>query len=228
MYLPFDTLQLAGKCVSVIGSGGKTTFLRWFSEHLSGTVILAASAKFYPFPGIPLVTTGTETAPDSREEILRNVRSALQRSRVVCLGQPLPSGKLAAPAVPFENLLAEADTLLVEADGAAGRPLKAHRPWEPVIPACSDLTVCLVGASGIGRPAAEACHCPELFCSLAGIAPDEPVSAEAAARVLNREDLADLYLVNQADTLPDPGIAVLLCGLIRKKASACSLMPSGR
>ena len=92
-----------------------------------------------------------------------------------------------APALPFEDLAAEATHVLVEADGAAGRPLKAHRPWEPVIPACSGMTVCVVGASGIGRPAMEVCHCPELFCELAGMSADAPVQAEHIARVINRE-----------------------------------------
>ena len=52
---------------------------------------------------------------------------------------------------------------------------------------------------------------------------DEAVTAEHIASVLNRENLADCYLVNQADTLPDPEQAVRLCGLIRKDAYPCSL-----
>ena len=111
----------------------------------------------------------------------------------------------------------------MEADGAAGRPLKAHRPWEPVVPACSGLTVCLVGASGFGRPVSEVCHCPELFASLAGITPDALVSEEHIAAVLNREALADCYLVNQTDVLPDPERARLLCSLISRDAYPCSL-----
>ena len=79
---------------------------------------------------------------------------------------------------------------MVEADGSAGRPLKAHRPWEPVIPACSDLTVCVNGASGIGRPAAEVCHCSELFCALAGTSPDAPVQVEDIARVIAENEVS--------------------------------------
>jgi probable selenium-dependent hydroxylase accessory protein YqeC len=158
---------------------------------------------------------------------LCRLRSALAGSRIVCLGKSEPSGKLADPSasIPFESLLSEADHILVEADGSAGRPLKAHRPWEPVIPGCSDLTVCLVGASGIGKPVSEACHCPDLFASLAGITPDRIVRPEHIAAVLNRENPADCYLVNQVDTLPDPEEAVRLCGLINKDAFLCSLAP---
>lgn len=224
MYKPFDAFRITGKCVSVIGSGGKTAFLRSMSERLPGTVLLTVSTHMYPFEGMPLVDTGAEDSPANRQRILRELRSALSRSRVACLGRLLPNGKLASPAeaIPFEALLPEADHILVEADGAAGRPLKAHRPWEPVIPACSDLTVCVIGASGIGKPAAEACHCPELFAALAGITPDRIVEPEHIARAANRENLADCYLVNQADTVPDPAVLRRLCGLLSRDAFPCS------
>ena len=221
MYRPFEQFRPAGKCISVIGSGGKTTFLRWLSGRLPGTVILTTSTHIRPFPDIPLV----DAASADRKQVLAGIRSVLAGARIVCLGKSEPSGKLADPSavIPFGDLLKEADHVIVEADGAAGRPLKAHRPWEPVIPACSDLTVCLVGAAGIGRQVSEACHCPELFASLAGIMPDTLVSEEHIAAVLNREALADCYLVNQTDALPDPARAWHLCSLIVKNAYPCSL-----
>ena len=223
MYRPFEEFRPAGKLISVIGSGGKTTFLRFLSERLPGTVILTTSTHIRPFPDIPLVNV----SPDNREQVPDELRSALARSRVVCLGQSEPNGKLASPSVilPFESLLSEADHIIVEADGARGLPLKAHRSWEPVIPACSDLTIGLVGASGIGKPVSEACHCPDLFASLASITPDCDAEPEHIAAVLNRENLADCYLVNQVDILPDPETARRLCNLISKDAFPCSLAP---
>lgn len=222
MYRPFNEFDPAARCISVVGSGGKTTFLRYLSERLSGTVILTTSTHIRPFPGIPFV----EASPEDPDQTLRALRSALSRGRVVCIGKPEPSGKLASPAdvVSFDALLAEADHLLVEADGAAGLPFKAHRPWEPVIPACSGLTVCMVGASGLGRPVSQVCHCPELFSALAGITPDRIVEPEHVAEVLNRENLADCFLINQSDALPDPEPVRRLCGLIRKDAFPCSLL----
>ena len=227
MYRPFEEFRPAGKCISVIGSGGKTTLLRYLAGRLPGTVILTTSTHIYPFPGIPLVETGEKDSGKSPDRILAEIREALSRSRVICLGRPEPSGKLASPAdiVPFELLLPEADHVLIEADGAAGRPLKAHRPWEPVIPACSAMTVCVVGASGIGKPVSQACHCPELFASLAGISPGSLVEPEHIAAVVNRENLEDCVLVNQADTQPDPETVRRLCALISRDAFPCSLAP---
>ena len=235
MYQPFETFQLNGRFISVIGSGGKTSFLRYLSGRLDGTVILTTSTHICPLPGIPLVDTAAAgtSAPDTgfmdpsenRARILHKIRSALENSRVICLGQLLASGKLASPsaAIPFEMLPGEADYVLVEADGARGLPLKAHRPWEPVIPACTSMTVCMVGASGIGKPAGLSCHCPELFTAMAGITPGQAVSEEHIADVLNQEDLADYYLINQTDTLQEPECARRLCNLVRKSTGICSL-----
>lgn len=222
MFRPFDEFRPDGRLISVIGSGGKTTFLRYLSARLPGTVILTTSTHIRSFPDIPLV----DVVGKSREQALDELRSALACSRVVCLGRSVPDGKLASPSdvLSFEALLAEAGHVLVEADGARGLPLKAHRPFEPVVPDCSDLTVCLAGASGIGKPVSIACHCPDLFASLAGITPDRIVAPEHIAAVLNRENLADCYLVNQADALPDPEPVRRLCGLIDQDAFPCSLM----
>ena len=223
MYRPFEAFRPAGRLISVIGSGGKTTFLRYLSLRLPGKVILTTSTHIRPFPDLPLI----DVSHCSRDQAARDLRSALSGSRIVCLGFPEPSGKLADPSsvLPFEALLSEADHLIVEADGAAGRPLKAHRPREPVIPSCSDLTVCLVGASGIGKPVSESCHCPDLFARLAGVSPDTPVREEHIAAVLNRENMADCFLVNQTDALPDPDQARRLCDLISRDAFPCALAP---
>ena len=227
MYRPFEEFRPSEKCISVIGSGGKTTLLRYLSGRLPGTVILTTSTHMYPFPGIPLVNTCEKDTGKGRDRFLTEIRETLSRSRVVCLGRLESSGKLSSPGndIPFESLLPEADHILIEADGAAGRPLKAHRPWEPVIPACSGLTVCVVGASGIGRPVSQACHCPELFASLAGIPADCPAEPEHIAAVINRENLGDCFLVNQADTQPDPEPVLRLCNLISRDAFPCSLAP---
>ncbi len=225
MYRPFEAFHVDGRFISVVGSGGKTTFLRWLSQWLPGTVILTTSTHMYPFPGMPLVDAGGDASPEGRRRALTQLSSALRDSRVICLGHMQPSGKLADPsrAIPFGALTEEADYVIVEADGAAGRPLKAHRPWEPVVPGCSAMTVGVVGASGIGLPASLACHCPERFCALAGSDPGEPVRAEHIAAVLNREALADCWLVNQVDALRDPEEARRLCDLIDREAFPCSL-----
>lgn len=178
---------------AVIGGGGKTTLLRTLGEELARSgarVILATTTKFLPFPGI-------ETVPGGEREIAE----ALGRAPLVCAAAPWgESGKLAESPVPMARLAALADYVLVEADGSAGLPLKAHAPHEPVIPAESGRVILVVGASGFGRPIREAAHRPERYAQLAGCDIETAVTPEIAARVLRAEGLGDLVLVNQAET----------------------------
>lgn len=178
---------------AVIGSGGKTTLLRTLGEELARSgarVILATTTKFLPFPGIGTVPGGE-----------REIMEVLGRAPLVCAAAPWgESGKLAESPVPMARLAALADYVLVEADGSAGLPLKAHAPHEPVIPAEAARTILVVGVSGFGRPIREAAHRPERYAQLAECDIETAVTPEIAARVLRAEGLGDLVLVNQAET----------------------------
>ena len=191
--MPAEALGVRKGVTAVIGGGGKTTLLRTLGEELARSgarVILATTTKFLPFPGI-------ETVPGGEREIAE----ALGRAPLVCAAAPWgESGKLAESPVPMARLAALADYVLVEADGSAGLPLKAHAPHEPVIPAEAARTILVVGASGFGRPIREAAHRPERYAALAGCDIETAVTPEIAARVLRAEGLGDLVLVNQAET----------------------------
>lgn len=147
----YERLGVPCGVTAVIGSGGKTTLLRTLSRELPGTVILTTTTHILPFEGVPLLTAPTED----------EVRAALARSRVLCLGTPAPEGKLTAPSLPFSLLEQLADYVLVEADGSRRLPLKAHAPHEPVIPKEAGCVLCVVGAHGFDRPIREAVHRPE-------------------------------------------------------------------
>lgn len=188
-----EALGVRPGVTSVIGSGGKTSLLAALARELPGTVVLTTTTHILPFPNVPLVTSADAD----------NVRTALAGSRVVCVGsQAEKNGKLVTPELGIDALASLADHVLVEADGARRLPLKAHAPWEPVIPACSDRTILVLGASGLGHPVRERVHRPERFCELADCAPGDPAMPELVARAANAEALADVALVNQADVAP--------------------------
>lgn len=187
-----EQLHIVKGVTAVIGSGGKTTLLRILAEELSGTVILTTSTHILPFAGIPLLVT----------DDIEQVRRALALHRVICMGTPAAEGKLTAPALPFSVLADAADYVIVEADGSKRLPLKAHASHEPVIPENTRKTVCVVGASGFGKPVEQAVHRPELFCAhMSGI-----VTPELAAQGIIAEHLADIVVLNQAETV-SPEIA---------------------
>lgn len=244
MYLSLEQFHIPDGVISVIGSGGKTTFLRLLAESLPGRVLLTTTTHIEPFPGIPLVESA---AGETEENLLDRLEAALKEARVVCLGTPMETGadggkksgrpgpapagpargrigKLSGPPVDPGVFSPLFDHILVEADGSRRHPLKAHRPFEPVISPATSLTVCLAGLSGLGRRPEEVCHCPELFCSIAGSGLTDPVTAGHVARVLSTEDLADVYLLNQTDVLADPKAALDLCAAIKKPTLAGSLL----
>lgn len=211
---------------AVIGSGGKTSFLRYLAQVLPGPVILATSTHMRPFEELPLILT---REGDSEEDILARVQKSLAGNRLLCIGTPMYNKdgtvitKLSGPAIPFKSLLPYARFILVEADGSRNRPLKAHRPFEPVIPGDTGLTVCIIGASGLGRPIQDSVHCPDIFCRLTGADPEGCADPRTVAAALNKENLADHYVINQADAASDPEELQLLRSLIRKPVSILSL-----
>lgn len=181
-------LDIRRGVTAVIGSGGKTSLLRVLSEGLPGTVLLCTSTHILPFPGVPLLENPERKA----------LRAVFEHNRVVCAGvREKTTGKLTA--LPY-GLMDLCDYVLVEADGAAGRPLKGHAPWEPVIPPETERVIQVAGMSGLGRPLEEVVHRPEYFCRLCGLAaPEEIVKPEQVAEVLSREKLADIVLLNQSE-----------------------------
>ena len=204
-------LDIRPGVTAVIGGGGKTTLLRTLGEELAGQhpVLLCTTTKILPFSDLPCARTAAE---------LDELRRAHQ---LLCAGTDEPgTGKLTAPETPMAVLAEQFDYILVEADGAARRPLKAHAPHEPVIPTEANQTLprpagaggagCAApalrresppGASGFGRPIAAAAHRPERYALLAGMPEAAEATPEAEARVLRSEDLHTKVYVNQVETL---------------------------
>lgn len=174
-------LDIRPGVTAIIGGGGKTTLLYRLARELSEdhSVIVATSTHIFKPEHIPCV-----------------LRTGKVRG-LVCVGTPCENGKLTAPEQSFEELARCADYVLVEADGAARRPLKAHAAHEPVIPQNANQVICVVGASGIGAPVEEAVHRPAVFTALSGQTAAAP---EAIAAVLNKENLHARVLINQTDT----------------------------
>lgn len=181
------TLDIRPGVTALTGSGGKTTLAHRLAAALPGTVIFCTTTRIYPSAALPVRTDGDRRA----------LAAALRAHRAVCVGTPAAGGKLAAPALPMETLRAMADYVLVEADGAAGLPLKAHLPHEPVIPPAADRVLLVVGASGFGAPIEAAAHRPARFAALCGADPGDAATPARVAAVLRREGGFDAVVVNQ-------------------------------
>lgn len=223
---------------SIIGSGGKTTLLRTLAAELSdhAPVLLTTTTHFLSFPEYPLIDTasmGEDNAFGSKNEaallsrVLRESEDLLARGhRIVVLGSRIsPENEKAAgqlsnsPTVTklskpllsdFRPLLRRFPYILAEADGSRRLPLKAHAAHEPVIPAGSQKSILVVGASGIGQPLDTVCHRPACYREILSGLPaarhfltEQAESSPAAlGLVLRQEALADCIFLNQLDPLP--------------------------
>ena len=130
-----DALQLTlpeHAVISVVGAGGKTSLVfAWARE-------LAAAGK-----SVIITTTTHMFRPEGTEE---------EGIRVIAADDPEDPNKLTAlPDDVLISLRDEADVVLIEADGSRRMPLKWPADHEPVIPDCTDITVCVAGLSGIGK-----------------------------------------------------------------------------
>ena len=210
-----ELLAVRPGVTAVIGGGGKTTLLRTLGEELAAggkRVLLCTTTKILPFPGLPCAFDGAEL-----EELQKH-------HQLVCAGTPVPdTGKLTVPEPPMEILTQWFDYVLVEADGAAHHPLKAHAPHEPVIPPEADQTICVVGASGFGQPIAQAAHRPERYAALAQVPETTEATPQTEAAVLRAEALHTKIYVNQVETLWDLADAKALAALLKCPVLAGSL-----
>lgn len=201
-------LEIRKGITAVIGSGGKTSLMAKLCKELPGTVIICTSTHIFPAEGLPLVTEVLTAMPAEK----------------ICVGTPAENGKLTAPMQSFEELAALADYVLVEADGSKRLPLKAHLDHEPVIPACANQVIQVVGLSGMGQPIYKAAHRPERYAELCGCAVTDVAIPERMAKVLNTEALADRYVLNQADDEEEEKWGRTLAALLRKPAILTKLI----
>ena len=78
-----------------------------------------------------------------------------------------------------------ADYILVEADGSAGRSIKAHADHEPVVSKKAHLVIAVVGIDCLGKPINdENVHRAELFCKILQREPGSLITGDDIDKIL--------------------------------------------
>lgn len=103
------------------------------------------------------------------------------------------------------------DLLLIEADGAATKPLKGWNSTEPVIPLFTTKTIGIIDIQTIGSIICEALvHRLEIFSEITGCKAGEPVSLYHLARVIQDEHGLfsqshgeELLYINKVESITD-------------------------
>jgi len=221
----------ADEVISFVGAGGKTTAALRLMEELAEIgkrVVFTTTTKILE----PIPKQDEYLLLAGEEEALTRVPELLTRYFKVFLAQRrLEEVDLTAPSTGLRAGLGESDrdypmrpnkvdgvppslvdrlarrlsdtVILVEADGARHRALKAPTAYEPVVPTSTTILVPMADLTVLGKPLTEEhVHRPELVAGLAGAAIGQPVTAEIVATVLSHPQGGLKGLPEQARAIP--------------------------
>jgi probable selenium-dependent hydroxylase accessory protein YqeC len=180
--------------VHLIGGGGKTSLMFALAHALAdaGRSVLTSTSTRIGDPEpeeSDRVVLGSDAA--SLVEAL-NAEFLTRRHVTVAASRLENEGKLLGLGVDQLDRLVEAQVaghVLVEADGAAGRSLKAHREHEPLVSARAGLVIAVIGADCLGMPMDDRyVHRAELLRARLGRAPGSIITPEDVARAFFHRD----------------------------------------
>ena len=169
--------------IAVVGSGGKTTLIKKLAEQYraEGKSVLVTTTTHMFIEKDTLLT-------DDADTILR----ALKETGYAMAGIPAGIKFCALSQETFRAVSNHADVVLVEADGNKHMPLKFPNATEPVIPEHADEIILVWGPHGLGRPAREVCHRPELVTQCLGITEDTRMTRDHVRQLLREGYLLPL------------------------------------
>jgi len=232
--------------VSFVGGGGKTTAMFLLAGELKAlgkkVLITTTTNIFVPEPW---------QCDEFMLEGCTGVDALAARSSgtITCLGNGVIDAtprKVKSIDPAFIDELRSAghfDCILVEADGAKRKPVKAPAEYEPVIPSSTTLVMGVIGLDCLGKPVSEeTVHRCGLFCACTGKKPGDMIDRESILRlILAKNGLfkgaptgsRNVVLLNKADTpvlreqgeciarelggLQAPGLGCVVASLRQKK-----------
>ena len=169
-----DSLGLQDKeLVAFVGGGGKSSFMRALAEECQQRgyrVLVTTSTKMYRWQlegQAPLVVE------EESRKLLARIEGFMLERKVIAAGRGIaPDDKIVGLAEETIHSLQQSglfDMVLVEADGAKGKPIKAPNEREPAVPALSTVVVVLIGMDALDcKLNEEGVHRPELFSKITG------------------------------------------------------------
>lgn len=166
--------------VAFVGAGGKSTLMLGLGRELSDTGHRV------------VITTTTRMSVEQIEppvvDSIRDVEANLERRPgPVFVVRRDADAKVSGPApTEIDKLFREssAEYVLVEADGANGKTLKAPGNFEPVIPLTSTIVVPVAGIDAVGSTITAACHRPERVAELLGRPVSHVLAVADVAQIL--------------------------------------------
>ena len=182
-----------GGLVSLVGAGGKTSLMFRLAKELSEageSVLTTTTTRIFMPTGGQSAHIAVSADP---EEALGKIGELMKISCHVTVGREhlVPERKLDGFKPDAVRKFWESGLfrwVLVEADGAAQRPLKAPAAYEPVIPECSTHVVVVIGLDALGQPLEEKrVFRSEIYSQLTGVPMGSPVTERSVAEIISND-----------------------------------------
>ena len=182
-----------GGLISIVGAGGKTTLMFRLAHELAAagdTVLTTTTTKIL----MPREEQSAKVIISPHiEKVIQEAISILSEHRHLSAAASYIASQDKLDGFAASDVVKIQDSglfrwILVEADGAKHRPLKAPAAHEPVIPLSSRWVIAVVGLDAVGQPLTEEwVFRSRLFADLTGTKPGAPVTELALAKALTHE-----------------------------------------
>jgi len=192
--------------ISLVGGGGKTTLMLALACEIvanGSTVVMTTTTKIRRPTDVEahlIVDT------DEARLVSRTIGAIGDYRHITLASEYLPEDKLKGISRGLVDILIgldEVSFVIVEADGAAGKPLKAPNNFEPVIPWSTSLVIPVVGLDALGqRLSPDIALRQDIVSRLTGLVPGEKIHAEAIATLLIHEKGLTKGSPNHARIIP--------------------------
>lgn len=198
--------------VSVVGAGGKKTTLYALAARLERAIVTSTVR-------IPIFDPHVTSVIETRDPLPALSKIDADDFPVGIVPDQERSNRYLgySPETVSEIGRAHDGPVLVKADGARTRGLKAPNAREPQIPSGSDVVIPIASAHVVGRPLTDDwVHRPELVAELTALSPGDAITTQAVATVLASPDgglknvpteATPIPMISQVDTADDEAAA---------------------
>lgn len=169
--------------VSVVGAGGKSTLIELIAEEYikQNRSVIITTTTHIRMPddnqGVCVITefdgstgnTGSNKSNNTMCELSKAMTDG--RPNRIYVGTAVHENGIHKLKAPGEDIMAKMISertcpILIEADGAAGKPCKAPADYEPVIRPETDCVIGVISTAAIGGRIGDVCHRPQMVSRL--------------------------------------------------------------
>lgn len=173
--------------VAIVGAGGKTSLMFSLAGELvkAGCKVVTSTTTKIWHHQAQLAPATLFCGPNPPEP--KAIKTGLDKHGHLFVGRSLMiSGKVEGISPGLADFLFKdraVDYVIIEADGAAGLPLKVPAEGEPVIPSTATVVIAMAGLEALGRPfGPDTVFRLEKFQKMSGLRPKEILTPEHLAK----------------------------------------------